>query len=162
MNLFTKNSIIPILLLQGLLFAHCQVPCGIYNDAARIIELQEDFATIQKAMVKINELSLKQDATSINQMTRWIMTKEEHASNIQKVVSDYFLIQRIKIKTSQSEFGHYAKLTTSLHQIMVSAMKCKQTVETDHVTTGLERIDTFVNLYFDKHGIKHLKEMSGS
>jgi nickel superoxide dismutase len=162
MNLFTKNSIIPILLLQGLLFAHCQVPCGIYNDAARIIELQEDFATIQKAMVKINELSLKQDATSINQMTRWIMTKEEHASNIQKVVSDYFLIQRIKIKTSQSEFGHYADLTTTLHQIMVSAMKCKQSVETDHITTGLEDINTFVNLYFDKHGKKHLKEMSGS
>ena len=48
-----QNLIIPFLLLQGSLLAHCQVPCGIYNDAARIIQIQEDFSTIQKAMTKI-------------------------------------------------------------------------------------------------------------
>ena len=36
-------------LLQGFVFAHCQVPCGIYNDAVRIIQIREDFSTIQKA-----------------------------------------------------------------------------------------------------------------
>ena len=29
--------------------AHCQVPCGIYDDAARIARLREDTATIAKA-----------------------------------------------------------------------------------------------------------------
>ena len=68
-----QNMIVPFLLLQGSLLAHCQVPCGIYNDAARIIQIQEDFSTIQKAMAKIKELSQQQDATSMNQLTRWIM-----------------------------------------------------------------------------------------
>ena len=157
-----QSLIIPFLLLQGSLLAHCQVPCGIYNDAARIIQIQEDFSTIQKAMNKIKELSQQQDATSMNQLTRWIITKEDHASKIQKVVSEYFLTQRIKTKTESSEFDTYVKQTTTLHQILVSAMKCKQTVDLGHVDEGLNQIKTFINLYFDTHGKDHIKQMSES
>ena len=155
-----QNLIVPFLLLQGSLLAHCQVPCGIYNDAARIIQIQEDFSTIQKAMTKIKDLSQQQDATSMNQLTRWIMTKDEHASKIQKVVSDYFLTQRIKAKTEGSEFDTYVKQTTTLHQILVSAMKCKQTVDLGHADDGLHQIKTFINLYFDTHGLEHLGILS--
>ena len=157
-----QSLIIPFLLLQGSLLAHCQVPCGIYNDATRIIQIQEDFSTIQKAMTKIKELSQQQDATSMNQLTRWIITKEDHASKIQKVVSEYFLTQRIKTKTESSEFDTYVKQTTTLHQILVSAMKCKQTVVLGHVDEGLHQIKTFINLYFDTHGKDHIKQMSES
>ena len=155
-----QNLIVPFLLLQGSLLAHCQVPCGIYNDAARIIQIQEDFSTIQKAMTKIKELSQQQDATSMNQLTRWIMTKEDHASKIQKVVSDYFLTQRIKAKTEGSEFDTYVKQTTTLHQILVSAMKCKQTIDEQNVILGIILIDEFVEQYFDSHGLEHLQKLS--
>ena len=155
-----QNLIVPFLLLQGSLLAHCQVPCGIYNDAARIIQIQEDFSTIQKAMTKIKELSQQQDATSMNQLTRWIMTKDEHASKIQKVVSDYFLTQRIKAKTKGSEFDTYVKQTTTLHQILVSAMKCKQTIDEQNVILGINLIDQFVEQYFDSHGLEHLQKLS--
>ena len=154
------NLIAPFLLLQGSLLAHCQVPCGIYNDAARIIQIQEDFSTIQKAMTKIKELSQQQDATSKNQLTRWIMTKGDHASKIQKVVSDYFLTQRIKAKTEGSEFDTYVKQTTTLHQILVSAMKCKQTVDKQNVILGINLIDQFIEIYFDSHGLQHLQKLS--
>ena len=157
-----QNLIIPFLLLQGSLLAHCQVPCGIYNDAARIVQIQEDFSTIQKAMTQIKELSLQQDATSMNQLTRWIITKEDHASKIQKVISEYFLTQRIKAKTKGSDYNKYVKQTTTLHQILVSAMKCKQTVYLGHVDEGIDQIETFIDLYFDKHGKDHIKQMSES
>ena len=155
-----QKLIILFLLLQGSLLAHCQVPCGIYNDAARIVQIQEDFSTIQKAMNKIRELSEQQDATSMNQMTRWILTKEEHASKIQKVVSDYFLTQRIKVKTEGSEYDLYVKQTISLHQILVSAMKCKQTVDSKNVDYGLDLIESFIDLYFDTHGKDHIKQLN--
>ena len=157
-----QKLIILFLLLQGSLLAHCQVPCGIYNDAARIVQIQEDFSTIQKAMNKIKELSEQQDATSMNQMTRWILTKEEHASKIQKVVSDYFLTQRIKVKTEGTEYDLYVKQTISLHQILVSAMKCKQTVDLKNVNYGLDLIETFIDLYFDAHGKDHIKQLNES
>ena len=153
-----QKLIILFLLLQGSLLAHCQVPCGIYNDAARIVQIQEDFSTIQKAMNKIKELSEQQDATSMNQMTRWILTKEEHASKIQKVVSDYFLTQRIKVKTEGTEYDLYVKQTIYLHQILVSAMKCKQTVDSKNVDYGLDLIETFIDLYFDAHGKDHINK----
>ena len=155
-----QKLIILFLLLQGSLLAHCQVPCGIYNDAARIVQIQEDFSTIQKAMNKIKELSEQQDATSMNQMTRWILTKEEHASKIQKVVSDYFLTQRIKVKTEGTEYDLYVKQTIYLHQILVSAMKCKQTVDSKNVDYGLDLIETFIDLYFDAHGKDHIKQLN--
>ena len=155
-----QKLIILFLLLQGSLLAHCQVPCGIYNDAARIVQIQEDFSTIQKAMNKIKELSEQQDATSMNQMTRWILTKEEHASKIQKVVSDYFLTQRIKVKTEGTEYDLYVKQTIYLHQILVSAMKCKQTVDSKNVDYGLDLIKTFIDLYFDAHGKDHIKQLN--
>ncbi len=157
-----QNLIIPFLLLQGSLLAHCQVPCGIYNDAARIIQIQEDFSTIEKAMTKIEELSQQQDATSMNQLTRWVITKDDHASKIQKVVSEYFLTQRIKAKTEGSEFDTYVKQTTTLHQILVSAMKCKQTVDLGHVDEGLHQIEAFIDLYFDTHGKDHINKLSES
>ena len=157
-----QSLIIPFLLLHASLLAHCQVPCGSYNAAARIIQIQEDFSTIQKAMTKIKELSLQQDATSMNQLTRWIMTKDDHASKIQNVVSDYFLTQRIKAKTEGSDYNTYVKQTTTLHQILVSAMKCKQTVESGHVDEGLHQTKSFIDLYFDTHGKDHIKQMSES
>ena len=155
-----QKLIILFLLLQGSLLAHCHQDSGIYNDAARIIQIQEDFSTIQKAMNKIKELSEQQDATSMNQMTRWILTKEEHASKIQKVVSDYFLTQRIKVKTEGPEYDLYVKQTISLHQILVSAMKCKQTVDSKNVDYGLDLIETFIDLYFDAHGKDHIKQLN--
>ena len=35
---------------------HCQVPCGIFDDPARVEMLKEDAATIRKAMVQATEL----------------------------------------------------------------------------------------------------------
>ena len=76
--------------------AHCQVPCGIYDDAARIKHLREDAATIAKAITHINELAGKHDAQAFNQAARWVATKEAHASNIIQTVAEYFLTQKVK------------------------------------------------------------------
>jgi hypothetical protein len=49
---------------------HCQVPCGIFDDPARVDGLAEDAATIRKAMVQINELSAESTPLAINQVWR--------------------------------------------------------------------------------------------
>tara|TARA_S200000501_G_scaffold375472_1_gene427602 strand:+ start:1784 stop:2248 length:465 start_codon:yes stop_codon:yes gene_type:complete len=147
--------LLTLLLNIGLLYPHCQVPCGIYDDAVRIVTIKEDFATISKAMVEIKTLSAKNDPQSLNQLNRWIVTKEEHATNIQKVVSDYFLTQRVKSKNK-----NYHRHLRFLHELLVSAMKCKQTVESKNIDDGLKSLDNFVDIYFDEHGLEHLKKMS--
>tara|TARA_B110000003_G_scaffold185372_1_gene184230 strand:- start:97 stop:579 length:483 start_codon:yes stop_codon:yes gene_type:complete len=150
--------IVTLTFLNEFTFGHCQVPCGIYEDAVRIYQIKEDFNTIKKAMYNIKDLSKKENALSLNQSTRWVNTKEEHATNIQDRISHYFLIQRIKPKTGK-EYDLYVKQTTLLHQVMVSAMKCKQTVDSKNVTDALKLLDQFIDLYFDEHGKKHIKKI---
>ena len=135
--------------------AHCQVPCGIYDDALRIIRIKEDFQTIDKSISKINDLSKSSDPLTLNQINRWVTTKENHASNIQKVVSEYFLTQRIKVEDNEQ----YLSQLTNLHKILVTAMKCKQTVNRHHVSDGIELIDKFCKSYFDDHDLEHLNTL---
>ena len=67
LNLALAATTVPLLLAARPAFAHCQVPCGIYDHPARIAALKEDAATITKAIAQIVELSGKQDAQSFNQ-----------------------------------------------------------------------------------------------
>ena len=106
----------------------------------------------------------KTSAQDLNQCIRWVHTKEEHAVRIQETVSTYFLIQRIKAKiaTQEEAYEDYVQKTTNLHQLMVAAMKCKQTLDQKHVQAGLKLLDKFVKIYFDEHGREHLKAITGT
>ena len=136
------------------LFAHCQIPCGIYSDAMQILQVQEDLSTIEKAMDMINSLSEKSDPQTLNQIGRWITAKEQHAQNIQDLTSEYFLTQRIKTNSE-----NYAEKVILLHKLLISAMKCKQSVEKNNVVTSNSILNSFIKLYFDKHGIDHLNKL---
>ena len=105
---------------------HCQVPCGIYTDQLRFEQMLEDTKTIAKAITSVGTISKEigggaHSPTNFNQMTRWINTKEDHATKIQRTIADYFLTQRIK----ESNNDYSNQLITS-HKVMVAAMKCKQ------------------------------------
>ena len=114
----------------GFVFAHCQVPCGIYDDHSRINQMLEDSITIIKASNQIADLAGKIDAQSQNQMIRWVMNKEKHAQNIISTISDYFLTQRVK--ASQKDYTQRLK---DHHGVIVAAMKAKQNAD---VSFGLE------------------------
>jgi nickel superoxide dismutase len=119
----------------GAAHAHCQVPCGIYDDAARLKAMHEDVTTIEKAVRAVSELAGKTDATSVNQATRWILTKEEHASRIITTVSEYFLTQKLQPAESKDAkaWAVYLQALTEHHAVMRAAMKTKQTVSLDAV-----------------------------
>ena len=140
---------------------HCQVPCGIYDDAVRIIQIREHVTTIEKAMNKIEQLTSEESsAQNINQLVRWINTKEEHATFIQSIIADYFLAQRIKPKKN-NEPGRqqYVDQTLLLQQIIVAAMKSKQTIDKSEPGLVSILLNQFVELYFDEHGKNHLNTL---
>jgi hypothetical protein len=114
----------------GSVAAHCQVPCGIYDDAARVAAMKEDAATITKSIGKIRELSSKHDPQAFNQSVRWTTTKDAHAANIIATVSEYFLTQKVKPVAPGAE-GHdaYLEALATCHAVMVAAMKTKQMVD---------------------------------
>ena len=104
--------------------AHCQIPCGLYDDHARVEAMLEDAATVSKAVKLINELAGQTDAQSQNQLVRWVMNKEKHAQNVIATISDYFLTQRVK--PAQED---YADRLAKHHAVIVAAMKAKQNAD---------------------------------
>ena len=134
-------GIAALFLMAGHAGAHCEIPCGIYDDQMRIDLIFEHITTIEKSMNEIMALDKKEHDNS-NQLIRWVMNKEKHADNIQEIVSQYFLTQRIKPSTDK-----YPKKLAVLHQMLVSAMLCKQSTDLGHVKTLRELTTTFKALY---------------
>ncbi len=132
-----------LLLFAGTAASHCEIPCGIYDDQMRITLLNEHIATIEKSMDKINNPS---DGVGSNQHVRWIMNKENHADEFQEIVSQYFLTQRIKPDSKD----YTAKLEL-LHQMLIYAMKCKQTTDLQNTAKLKELVQSFEKLYFAPH-----------
>jgi len=137
-------------LMSQMATAHCQVPCGIYDDAARVARMYEDAATIEKAMLQMQDLAGKTDAQSGNQFVRWVETKEEHASNIITIVAEYFLTQKVKpVDPLDPGYQDYLAELGDHHRVMVAAMKCKQNTDPGYVEKlrgAIEQLSTHYNL----------------
>jgi len=115
-------------------FSHCQVPCGIYTDELRFGLFEEHITTIEKSMKEIVRLS-RDGEKNYNQIVRWVTNKDHHADEFSDIVTYYFLAQRVKpvADESSAEYGAYVQKLTLLHEMMVYAMKAKQTTDLAHV-----------------------------
>jgi nickel superoxide dismutase len=135
-------TVLCMVLMSSQLQAHCQVPCGIYDDSARVKAMLEDSKTISKAIMKIAELSAQDDAQSVNQSVRWVINKEKHAQNIIDTISDYFLTQRVK--STQED---YAERLIKHHTVIVNAMRSKQNVDVNDAEALTDSIASLATYY---------------
>ena len=138
-------GIICFAVLVGTVSAHCEIPCGIYDDQARINMILEHITTIEKSMKEIQKLE-KEKNPNFNQMVRWIMNKEHHATEIQTMVAQYFMTQRIKPGVKD-----YHQKLALLQQMLVFSMKCKQTTDSQNAARLRDLVKQFHQLYFAGH-----------
>ncbi len=143
-------SVLACLIAAPSVRAHCEVPCGIYADQRRFESMLEDTETVAKAMAQITELSAKDDALSHNQLARWVATKEQHATNTQQVIAQYFMTQRIKPGDDAASNRSYVMKLTAAHAVMRAAMKCKQTVSANDAKALETAIFNFYRAYEGK------------
>lgn len=101
--------------------------------------IQEHIVTIEKSMNKINELK---DGSNPNQLVRWINNKDDHANQLQEIVTQYFMTQRIKLGVD-----HYNEKLGALHELLVYSMKCKQTTDLANVEELKKSAAKFHDLY---------------
>jgi hypothetical protein len=140
-----------VLATPQLVLGHCEIPCGIYGDEGRFTSILENITTIEKSMNMLNELS-SEPGKNMNQLVRWVNNKEVHADLIREVVSQYFLAQRIKEPAggdTEAEKVYHAKLAT-LHQMIRTAMKCKQTTDVANAKQLHDLTHDFQKLYLMK------------
>jgi len=137
--------LLPLSISISTVSAHCEIPCGIYDDQLRIQLIAEHATTIEKSIKQILELS-KASPTDYNQLVRWVSNKEDHATETQHIVSQYFMTQRIKPDQEK-----YAEKLILLHKMLIAAMKCKQTTDLSQVNALRALLKEFELLYFDKN-----------
>lgn len=130
--------------------AHCEVPCGIYNDSLRIVLLYEHITTIEKSMTQI--VALEKSGENMNQLVRWVNNKEDHAEKMQEIISQYFMHQRIKPKeVGDAGRATYVKQLELMHRLSIQAMKCKQSTNLELIPKMRETVHLFEHAYFSEH-----------
>lgn len=129
--------------------AHCQIPCGIYDDDNVISSMHTDYLTIEKAMDQIKKLS-QDPSKNAHQLARWITNKESHAQAIQDKMLNYFLAQRLPLPLKDEEKAAYEKKLTLCHEIIVVAMRCKQSTE----SVNVERLHDLLHDFEGEFGTK--------
>ncbi len=149
--MYPKISMLIILSLLGIgatVYAHCQIPCGIYDDPARITAMAEHITTIEKSMNQINA-----SGTNANQSVRWVLNKEKHADELANIVTYYFMAQRIKSNTKVNSEAHtkYIKELTLLHQLLQTSMKAKQTTDLAQIAKLKSLLHDFSDSYLGVH-----------
>lgn len=130
------------------LFAHCQIPCGIFDDEMRFKMIAEHIATIEKSMNQIIELS-KASPVNHNQIVRWVLNKENHANELSEILTYYFMAQRIKpVPAEQASAYHsYRNNLELLHHLLFNTMKTKQSTDLSYITTLRDLLTKFEKSY---------------
>lgn len=130
-------------------FAHCEIPCGIYGDEMRFEMMGEHIKTIEKSMNMIVSLSAE-GQKNYNQIVRWVMNKESHAGELQEIITQYFLTQRVKPageKDAEAYRAYVLKLSL-LHEMLVFSMKAKQSADPGVVERLESLLEQFRGAYF--------------
>jgi len=137
--------------LKSVVFPHCEIPCGIYNDEMRFEMIMEHIQTIEKSIKEIQHLSNETASLNYNQLVRWITNKEHHAEEIQHIISQYFLTQRIKMNEKKEPEAQqiYMNQLSLCHKILVLSMKTKQSLELSNVEELKKTVVEFKSSYLD-------------
>tara|TARA_A100001015_G_scaffold95542_1_gene106186 strand:+ start:2120 stop:2599 length:480 start_codon:yes stop_codon:yes gene_type:complete len=152
-----KLIIFFLVTLSSYIFSHCQIPCGIYDDATVFSQLKQHVETIHKSVDMISALvgeqssitDLAVQAQNQQQIVRWTMNKEEHASKIQDTMTHYFLSQRISIPNKRDRFltKKYTDKLSLAHEVILHSMKTKQSLNLEHVESLEKSLLSFEEEY---------------
>jgi nickel superoxide dismutase len=126
--------------LFGTVYAHCDVPCGVYET-----DTMRNAAFTCKVMItKIGELGDLNDIEHHNNFVRMVNTKEEHAETVKRQVSilwgDYFKPEHLEAHPDLHD-----KVWNTLKQ----ASKVKQSVDADAAQKLIEMVHELEHIFAD-------------
>ncbi len=142
-----SNTLISFIIFFNFLFFFPSFS-GIFDDPAIVAEVKQCVETIKKSCVQFTELHSTASGSplAMNQMIRWINTKEEHAKKIITIVSEYCLCQRVKKEVFESD-ADYVEALKAHHAVMQCAMKAKQSVDAAVVENLEKAVGNFAKMY---------------
>lgn len=111
-------------------YAHCDIPCGIYDPKPAQIAA----ATVLKMVQKINELPSKNyELITMNSLVRMVLVKEEHAQICKKEIlilwTDYFKSEHLENFPDLHDLVWKTTKLCSENKRMVDEIKAQELIE---------------------------------
>lgn len=121
-------------------FAHCDIPCGIYETDT----MMHSAETCRRMIQKIEELGELDSVEKHNTFVRSVMNKEKHAQKVKHELyvlwSDYFKPQHVE---------KYPDLHDKLWQAAKQASTVKQTVSMDETNKLIDMVHDVAHLFVE-------------
>lgn len=135
-------------------FAHCDIPCKIYDPHAAQVAAHSVIRMIQMIdEAKKEELEEKEYLMHIARLTG---VKEEHAEIVKREVriiwGDYFKEEQIK---------QFPDIHILVHDIMMLASKTKQTLDIESANKLLTKVQEFSEAFYKTKGFEIMRIPSG-
>lgn len=125
-----------------LVYAHCDVPCGIYDPHGAQLA----------ALTVIRMIDLIGASSDAHDIARCTTVKEEHAERckheVRVIWGDYF---------KEEHFEEYPHLNEIVHKIMTLGSRVKRTTERESAEELLEAVNDFAELFWKTRGIETKK-----
>lgn len=126
--------------LFGTAYAHCDVPCGVYET-----DTMRNAAYTCKVMVeKALTLGELDDIEHMNSFVRMVATKEKHAERVKREIAilwgDYFKPEHLE---------KYPDLHETVWKALKQASKVKQTVSLEETKTLITMVENIARVFAD-------------
>jgi nickel superoxide dismutase len=141
MNMSMKNKLLDIVYPTNYAFAHCDIPCGIYDPHTA----QLDALTV----VRMNQLiaDLGDDSESQTKLGRYMSVKETHAESCKNelriIWADYFKPEHLE---------KYPELHDLFWKAMKNASKTRQQVSLEAAEELLESVRKIAEIFWASKG----------
>lgn len=145
LNILLGSATFAACFFQGQLSAHCQMPCGIYHDDIVYDLIDQYVETMYKGISVLNNSKFS-NPSERNAFVRWVMEKDKASDQAAKLISEYFLQQKIKPGESDT-----TKRLISAHKLLFMLVTIKQNADLDFVKTFTTEWDQF-KLMFHREG----------
>lgn len=138
-------SIISRILPTKIAYAHCDIPCGIYDPYLA----QLSVISVIRMTQMIQDLKGKEhsDKEFIHQLARLVKVKEEHAELVKHEVriiwGDYFKEEHLK---------DYPSLHDLVFKIMKHASKTRQEINMEEAKELLKHVQEFARIFWKTKG----------
>ena len=144
MNMSTiKNKLLDVFYPSSYAFAHCDIPCGIYDPHTA----QLDALTVVRMNQLIKDLGKVEDPESLAKFSRYIEVKETHAESVKNelriIWADYFKPEHLE---------KYPELHDLFWKSMKSASKTRQQVSLEAAEELLESVRKISEIFWATKG----------
>ena len=129
-----------IMKLFGDVYAHCDVPCGIYETDTMTHAAETCRVMVEKALA----LGEDNDIEHLNQFARIVATKEKHAERVKREVAvlwgDYFKPEHLE---------KFPDLHEKVWQTLKQASKVKQSMKPEDCDALITRVADLSQMFAD-------------